>query len=68
MVEYGAGRLLGIEIKATSAPTANDARHLRWLRDELGDRFMQGIVLHTGPATYPLGDQLTAVPICALWS
>jgi predicted AAA+ superfamily ATPase len=68
VVEYGAGRVVGFEIKAKAAPTQRDARHLGWLRDELGDRFVHGVVLHTGPAIYPLGDQITAVPICALWA
>jgi hypothetical protein len=27
-----------------------------------------GIVLHTGPATYSLGERITAVPIAALWA
>jgi predicted AAA+ superfamily ATPase len=68
VIEYGAGRVVALEIEAKSAPTAHDARHLGWLRDELGDRFIHGIVLHTGPAIYPLGDQITAVPICAIWA
>lgn len=68
VIEYGAGRIVGVEIKATSAPTAHDARHLQWLRDELGDAFVCGVVFHTGPAIYPLSDQITAVPICTLWA
>lgn len=67
VIEYGAGRVVGVEIKAKSAPTAHDARHLLWLREGLGDKFIHGVVLHTGPAIYPLADQVTAVPICALW-
>jgi predicted AAA+ superfamily ATPase len=67
VIEYGAGRLVGVEIKAKAAPTAHDGRHLGWLRDELGDRFVHGIVLHTGPATYPLDERITAVPLCAIW-
>lgn len=67
-IEYGAGRLVGIEVKAKSAPTAHDARHLQWLRDEIGDKFVHGVVFHTGPALYPLADQVTAVPICSLWA
>jgi hypothetical protein len=67
VVGYGARRLVGIEIKAKSAPTAHDARHLRWLQDELGAKFVCGVVLHTGPAIYPLADRITAVPICAIW-
>jgi predicted AAA+ superfamily ATPase len=68
LIEYGAGRLVAVEIKAKSAPTSHDARHLRWLRDEVGDKFVHGVVLHTGPGAYPLGDGITAVPLCALWS
>lgn len=39
IVEFDGGRLIAIEIKATAAPTTDDARHLFWLRGELGDRF-----------------------------
>jgi hypothetical protein len=45
-----------------------DARHLRWLRDSLGDRFVGGAVLHTGPAVFRLDHQILAVPICAAWA
>ncbi len=67
IVEYGGGRVLGIEVKATSAPRPADARHLAWLRDELGDRFLGGIVLHTGPQPIPLGERIVAAPIASLW-
>lgn len=67
VVEYGAGRLLAMEIKATSAPTRDDARHLTWLRHQLDDRFIGGVVLHTGPRTFRLGDQIVAAPISSLW-
>jgi hypothetical protein len=56
------------EIKASSAPTANDAHHLAWLRHHVGDTFIAEVVLHTGPATYSLGEKLVAAPICTLWS
>jgi predicted AAA+ superfamily ATPase len=68
IVEYGGGRVLGLEVKATSAPKSDDARHLSWLRDELGDRFLGGIVLHTGARPFPLGDRILAAPISSLWS
>lgn len=42
------------------------ARHLRWLRDELGDRFSQGYVVHTGGDTYPLADRVWAIPVSLL--
>lgn len=67
IVEYGDGHVFGLEIKATSGPSLNDAKHLQWLRDELGDRFIGGAVLHTGPRRYPLAQLIAAAPICSLW-
>lgn len=67
VIEYGGGRLAGIEIKSTAAPTRGDARHLEWLRDEVGDRFVAGVVLHTGPNAFELADRVVAAPISTLW-
>ncbi|MGB7962879.1 MAG: DUF4143 domain-containing protein [Propionicimonas sp.] len=68
VVEYGGGRVAGIEIKATASPDAHDARHLAWLRDHLGDRFILGVVLHTGPLDFELGERIIAAPISTLWA
>ena len=67
IVEYGGGRVVGLEIKATNAPGRDDARHLRWLRDELGDRFLGGVVLNTGRRAFLLDERIAAIPISALW-
>ncbi len=67
LAELAGGRLVGIEVKAGASPTGRDARHLAWLRDELGERFARGVVLHTGPRLYALGEGIVAAPICALW-
>lgn len=67
IAELAGERVIGIELKATAAPTSEDARHLTWLREQLGDRFIRGLVLHTGPRLYELGDSITAAPISALW-
>ena len=68
VIEFGGGQVSGIEIKATAAPTRGDARHLEWLRDELGDRFASGVVLHTGPRAYQLADKIVAAPISTIWA
>ena len=68
VAEIGGGRVIGFEIKASAAVGAGDARHLAWLRDELGDRFLGGVVLHTGPHAYPLADRIVAAPIGTLWA
>jgi len=61
-------RVVGIEIKASTNASARDARHLAFLRDRLGDRFVRGVVIYSGNASVPLGDRLQAVPIGALWA
>jgi uncharacterized protein len=38
------------------------------MRDRLGDRFVRGIVFHTGPSAFQLSDRISALPICTLWS
>ncbi len=68
IAELGGRRIVGIEIKATSAPTAKDARHLVWLRDQLGDRFIAGVILNTGPRPFMLDNRIIAAPICTLWA
>lgn len=67
VVEYADGRIFGFEVKAGGAPNLGDAKHLRWLRDELGDRFIGGAVLHSGPRRYPLTERIIAAPMCSLW-
>lgn len=68
VVDLGGGRVIGFEVKAGAAPGPRDARHLAWMRDQLGDRFVRGVVLHTGPRPFELGDRLWALPIWALWA
>ena len=67
VVELGFNQIIAIEVKAHSAPTIQAAKHLRWLRDQLGDHFLAGLVLHTGPHIYPLDRKITAAPICTIW-
>jgi predicted AAA+ superfamily ATPase len=67
IAELAGNQVIGIEIKAGGAPDRSDAAHLRWLRDELGDRFVRGVVLHTGPHTWEIDNKIIAVPISVLW-
>lgn len=62
------GRVLGIEIKASPAPDGASARHLCWLRDQLGEAFVAGVVFHTGPRAFQLDQRVLALPISTLWA
>jgi predicted AAA+ superfamily ATPase len=68
LAEVGARRVIAIEVKASAAPSSEDARHVIRLRDELGDDFVRGIVLHTGPRAYRLSERIVAAPISTLWA
>jgi hypothetical protein len=59
---------LATQAAVVTAPTVEDARHLAWLRDALGDAFVAGVVLQTGPRAFSLGDRLQARPIACVWS
>jgi uncharacterized protein len=67
ILEAPDGAVVGIEVKATTSPGADSSKHLRWLRDRLGDRFAAGIVLHLGQRASSFGDNIWAVPVSALW-
>ncbi len=68
IAELAGQHVIGVEIKAGAAPTArDDGKHLVWLRDQLGSRFVAGIVLHTGPRLYELDANVIAAPISVLW-
>jgi len=68
VAELAGQRIIGIEVKASAAPMPSDAKHLAWLRDQLGARFLAGVVFHTGPRLYSIGEKILAAPICALWA
>ncbi len=67
VIERGAQRLAGVEVKAAATVTAADFRGLRKLRDAAGKRFAAGVVLYDGETSASFGDGLFAVPVRALW-
>jgi predicted AAA+ superfamily ATPase len=68
VLEGQGGRIVGMEIKAKAAVSGTDARHLVWLRDQLGAAFHRGVVFHSGQGVHELDDRIWAVPIAAIWS
>lgn len=68
VLEDRAGRVVAIEIKSAATIRRGDLRGLGRFRDVAGDRFVAGLVLCTTRQTTPLGRQIWAVPIEALWA
>jgi len=68
VLERRGGQVVGVEMKASASLSRRDFRGLEALRDERGDAFAAGVVIHTGGQTLPFGERLWALPVSALWS
>ena len=67
VLEDAAGRVVGIEIKASTSVNSGAFAGLRVLREAAGSKFVRGIVLHDGAETVPFEKDLAAVPLAAVW-
>ncbi|WP_448760528.1 ATP-binding protein [Actinomyces oricola] len=68
VAELADGRVIALEVKASSSYRAEQFRGLRYLRDVLGERFVAGIVLGTAGEGYQYAERLWGLPISTLWS
>lgn len=68
LLEADDGRIVAVEVKASSSVSAADARHLFARRDALGDRFVVGAVLYLGEHPVKLGERVVALPVSTLWA
>ena len=68
VMEDRAGRLVGVEVKASSTLGAGDVRGLTALENAAGKRWIRGAVLYTGAEVIPFGPNLHGIPISHLWS
>lgn len=60
------GRVIGVEVKLASTVDDHDAKHLHWLRDQLGDRVIDSVVVSTGPIAYRRRDGIAVVPLALM--
>jgi hypothetical protein len=64
------GRVVALEVKASTTVGQGDFKHLNLLRDRLdqvGQPFVNGVVTYLGDKVLTFGDRLTALPLCHLW-
>jgi predicted AAA+ superfamily ATPase len=62
IVEHEGG-VLAIEAKLSATIDDGDVRHLVALRAELGDRWIDGVVINTGPEAYRRPDGIAVIPL-----
>lgn len=60
------GKVLALEAKLATTVGADDARHLRWLREKLGDDLVDAVVVTTGSHAYRRSDGIGVVPAALL--
>lgn len=60
------GRVLAVEAKLSGSVTDHDARHLNWLRRELGSEVLDAVVITTGPQAYRRRDGIAVIPASLL--
>lgn len=63
IVEREDGRIFAFEVKLSTSIGDHDVKHLRWLRDRIGDRMIGGAVLTTGPEAYIGPDGFAVIPL-----
>ncbi|MBE0644801.1 MAG: DUF4143 domain-containing protein [Bacteroidetes bacterium] len=68
VIERDGALVAGVEVKASSTVLPRDFHGLTKLRDAMGERFVQGVVMYDGENVLPFGDRLYAVPIASLWT
>ncbi|MGO9248913.1 MAG: AAA family ATPase [Solirubrobacteraceae bacterium] len=68
LLERNDGGVFAFEVKAAGQVAGRDMRHLRKLRDALGERFLTGVALYTGARAYNFEDRLHVMPIDRIWT
>lgn len=66
IVARGDQRVVGIEIKLARTVDDHDVRHLRWLRQQIGDDLLDSAIITTGPDAYRRADGVAVVPLALL--
>ena len=68
VLERDDGRVIAFEIKAGSRIGADDVRGLRQLKERLGSRLEEAIILHTGAHAYTRDEWIRILPLDRLWA
>lgn len=66
IVERPDGAVVAVEVKLGAVIDDGDVRHLHWLKDKLGDRLLDAVVVSTGPTAYRRPDGIAVVPAALL--
>lgn len=68
VLEDRAGKVVGVEVKASATLGSQDTRGLRELADAVGKNWLRGIVLYAGKEVVPFASNLHGIPMTSLWA
>jgi uncharacterized protein len=68
VLELDDGQVIAFEITAGSRIGGDDLRGLRQLKQRLGARLQEAIVLHAGVHAYSRDDWIKVLPLDRLWA
>lgn len=66
IVETSDTRCTAFEVKLSDTIGDSDVRHLHWLRQQLGERLIESVVLYPGPRAYRRKDGVAVIPLALL--
>ena len=67
LLEDAAGRLVGLEVKASATVVRKDFCGFDALSENTRRQFVRGIVLYTGEESVAFGENYMALPVSAMW-
>jgi predicted AAA+ superfamily ATPase len=68
VLEHPNGSLVGIEVKLGATVNASMFSSLKMFADDVGKRFVRGIVFYGGNQVVPFASNMHAMPLDALWT
>jgi hypothetical protein len=66
IVEGRGGEVVALEVKLSATVGDGDVKHLRWLREQIGDALRAAVVITTGQYAYRRPDGVHVVPLALL--
>lgn len=60
------GTAVAVEVKLGQNVSDADVKHLHWLKEQMGDRLKERVVVNTGAAAYRRADGVAVVPLALL--
>jgi predicted AAA+ superfamily ATPase len=68
VLERDDGQVIAFEIKAGTRVGGEDLRGLRLLKERLGPRLQEAVILYTGQYAYRYEDWAWVLPLSQLWA